>query len=179
MEKNIIEQASWLWQREAGIFKSILNFRVSVGTLLDGAHLGWPGEWILRPFFNEDLRKIDLGLFWNRNSTRIAASNPGIKIMASRFLQSQISGDVLAVLEWKKFYSITHDEAQGVWFIEEKIYPDIFTYNGDLDGRWLFRKIKQQQDEGDCLHPLPETAYQVTKRWHGRIFLVNREKISQ
>lgn len=117
MEKKIIEQAAWLWQKEAGIFKSILNSRVRVGTLLDGAYFGWPGEWILRPFYNEDLRKVDLGLFWIRNTTRIAASNPGIKIMASRFLQSEISGDVLAILDWKKFHLITHDQAKDEEFI--------------------------------------------------------------
>lgn len=197
MEKKIIEQAAWLWQREAGIFKSILNSRVSVGTLLDGAYFGWPGEWILRPFFNEDLRKIDLGLFWIRNTTRITASNPGIKIMASRFLQSEISGDVLAILDWKKFHPITHNQAKDEEFINVKGYYDIFTYIGDLIGRPLFEKMRDLEDEfwwtrvvgthawdedGNLDHwfpKFPNYAYQVTKTWHGKIFLVNREKISQ
>jgi hypothetical protein len=197
MEKKIIEQAAWLWQREAGIFKSILNSRVSVGTLLDGAHLGWPGEAILRTSYSEDYRRVDLGLFWIRNSSRIAASNPGIKIVASRFLQSEISGDVLAVLEWKKFYSITHDEAENEGFIKAKEYYEIFTYIGDLNGRRLFERMQELEDEfwwtrfvgsdvwdedGNLNHWFPEFpnyAYQVTKTWHGRIFLVNREKISQ
>lgn len=38
-------------------------------------------------------------------------------------------------------------KAKNERLIEERDYPAIFTYNGDLDGRWLFQKMKKIQEE--------------------------------
>ena len=201
---NKIEQASWLWKRPAWILKSLYNFtRISVSTLVDGAHLWFPWEGILIPFYNRDLRKVDLWLYWVKHGMKIAASNPGIQIVASSFLIPQITGDVLAILEWKKFHTITHVEAENEWLLAEKWYYDIFTYNGDIDGRFIFQKMRKQErklventltdsaqqqiletlrdvDSFQTNVPeLPETAYQVTKKWSGQIFLLNSTQFSR
>ncbi len=203
MDTKNIEQAVWAWMKKAWILKSIYNFtRVSVSTLVDGAYLWLPWEDLLIPFYDHANRKLDLGLYWVERRVKIAAVNPGIQILASRFLMPRITGDILAILEWKNFQPITHVEAENEGFLKEKGYSDIFTYTGDIDGRWLFNKMLKQErvlsentlpkstqeqiletfreiDSFQINAPeLPERAYQVTKEWHWKLFLVNREKIS-
>ncbi|MBP6921413.1 hypothetical protein KBB89_02610 [Candidatus Gracilibacteria bacterium] len=203
MDTKNIEQAVWAGMKKAGILKSIYNFtRVSVSTLVDGAYLGLPGEDLLIPFYDHANRKLDLGLYGVERRVKIAAVNPGIQILASRFLMPRITGDILAILEGKNFQPITHVEAENEGFLKEKGYSDIFTYTGDIDGRGLFNKMLKQErvlsentlpkstqeqiletfreiDSFQINAPeLPERAYQVTKEGHGKLFLVNREKIS-
>lgn len=192
---NTNNQASWLWNRPAGIINSFLKYtRANVSTLLDGAYLWWPGEWIIIPFYNKNIRQMDIGLDWDEKVVRITASNPGIKIVVSRFLSSQISGNVLAVLDWEELNPINHFAAVQAWLLEKKDYWDIFMYNGNIGAARLFQKMQNQENdflwvnpsEQDreelakyresyrCAPELPNSAYQVTKKWHGRIFLKDR-----
>lgn len=174
-------QASWLWYPIPWKWESLKKLvSTRVGTLTDGAYLGFTGESILMKRCDKDERVIQIT---EKHPTRgkIIAYNPGAKKI-SRFLPLYPEGDSLAVKKWEGYEKLGHVEADNGNLIREVEYEEIFRYLGDQDVVKMLSLMRVASlataqvfgVSAETVFNIPKTAYQVTKEWvKSGLFIVN------
>jgi len=152
------DQATWLHLPEPGLRDSWKR-KDEYPDLMEGTYFWLNGDPILDT--REEIAQWPTGY--------IAIHNPWLR-KRSAFLSDIFAGKILAVLgaDGSPDRAITFPEAENEWWIQEKTYLEAWRYLGKntmtMCARiWIAQKI------------IPDTVYQLTKKWTGKIAITERD----
>lgn len=176
---NSVEQASWINKSQPGLFRWLLSrYSIASRILLDGAYLWLHGEQIW------SVEKDGSIQFYKPTGYYILWVNPGAE-KESRYFPHIVSGGMIFCFTddkwWEKMY---HPEAVNEWFLEQTTYVSVAHYVGKSQiDRILFQAILRYLTSNSdskterLLTLLSQPVYQVTKRWHQRVYIGERDDI--
>lgn len=153
-----IDQASWLDLPDAGLYNSWKR-KDEYPDLMEGAYFWLNGDPIL------DMRETIVQ--WPKGY--ISMHNPWLR-KRSAFIADVFAGKILTALcsNGSPDRIITFPEAENEGWIYEKPYLDAWRYLGK-NTMTMFSRIWLAQKN------IPNTVYQLTKQWVGKIAITERD----